>query len=735
MTTMNASTDTVEVDEPYRGLEPYRFRDRFIFFEREHDAECLMRLVTMYRATLLYGESGAGKSSLINAGLVPKVLDAGMAVERLRVQPQLGREIVVERIARSAAPGDYIPSFLTQEAGTTLDINDFSERVEHVGTPTFLLFDQFEELLTLAEDEAAREQAVAAQTRIVQALAALIQDRKNRHLRFLFVFREDYLAKFELLFYLCPELPDHFLRLTSPAATALASILKGPFESGRIPQNAWRREIPWDAIATLEQQLRPSQDGRSISLSRVQIAALQVWRADNPIAVLAERGADGLIRDYFIDQLNRFGKRMHVAEALLSAMVTGQGTRKVISETELVEATRTEGIVAADARNVLNELVTTSHLVRRDHYRGEPTYEIVSEFLVASIQPLKANREAERQRNRLVKRILVAAAICIALISAVAWWRVRTTTEAAERDRLVKNAKQAQESAQQELAALKLKMAGVTSDNDQLQSRRRELEERVATLERDRDALKTQVQDQQGARSQLDARLTQEERSREASQAIVADRERENKDLREQNTRLSGRVAELSAKPPPPASSPIEPSRAATAPPPTAAEPPVGRVLVKTGDHFIKNYFHEVKDVRELYRNKAKETAHFFVASPGSKKNADGTRSPTKAFVAVIIADAMFDENYVALRKAFEQSSKALFDGKTVLADTKRLLEDELKNSGVTFSYFEVQAPIEPAGGPLPRVTFSFEADQKLFDAYFDHVEGYLQLTLYRTGR
>src|SRR5262245_37521200 len=155
-----AETHSLPLPEaPYRGLEPYRFCDQAIFFEREVEAERLIRLVTRYRASLLYGESGVGKSSLINAGLIPKALAEEIIVERLRVQPRPEHEFVLERISRSGKEDDFLPSVLIrpdEPQRTALSTDEFNKRVrDAAGATILLIFDQFEELLTLAAENAA----------------------------------------------------------------------------------------------------------------------------------------------------------------------------------------------------------------------------------------------------------------------------------------------------------------------------------------------------------------------------------------------------------------------------------------------------------------------------------------------------------------------------------------------------------------------------------------------------
>ena len=62
---------------------------------------------------MLYGDSGSGKSSLINAGLIPEAIRLGFSPERLRLQPRSSEELVVARIATNDVGDELLPSVLT----------------------------------------------------------------------------------------------------------------------------------------------------------------------------------------------------------------------------------------------------------------------------------------------------------------------------------------------------------------------------------------------------------------------------------------------------------------------------------------------------------------------------------------------------------------------------------------------------------------------------------------------
>ena len=60
---------------PYLGLRPYEYSDRENFFGRDADCEILVDKLLSNRLTLLFAASGVGKSSLLNAAVLPLLKD------------------------------------------------------------------------------------------------------------------------------------------------------------------------------------------------------------------------------------------------------------------------------------------------------------------------------------------------------------------------------------------------------------------------------------------------------------------------------------------------------------------------------------------------------------------------------------------------------------------------------------------------------------------------------------
>ncbi len=154
---------------PYKGLTWFEESDAKIFFGRENDILKLYQnhLQSPYRyITLLYGQSGAGKSSLLHAGLLP----------RLRAQ---GWATTYRRRTRDGAAPDILQAYL-----------DSPQTAEG---QSLLILDQLEEIFThplhlSMDDEKAEFQ------RLLRALRT-----QKPSLRMLLGFRKEYLPEVEAL--------------------------------------------------------------------------------------------------------------------------------------------------------------------------------------------------------------------------------------------------------------------------------------------------------------------------------------------------------------------------------------------------------------------------------------------------------------------------------------------------------------------------------------------------------
>src|SRR6266567_4339155 len=65
------------LDWPFVGLRPFSFEDRGIFFGRSEQIDVLEQLIIHRPLVSVIGSSGSGKSSLIRAGLLPRLVIPG----------------------------------------------------------------------------------------------------------------------------------------------------------------------------------------------------------------------------------------------------------------------------------------------------------------------------------------------------------------------------------------------------------------------------------------------------------------------------------------------------------------------------------------------------------------------------------------------------------------------------------------------------------------------------------
>jgi DNA-binding MarR family transcriptional regulator len=109
---------------PVRGLAPYTEAERDVFFGRDRDRDELVRMVTAdgFRAGLVYGETGVGKTSLLRAGVIPHLRDHGVIVSICEDASQPAESLAAGLGAAglSANPGEAAVAFLARAVSSAL---------------------------------------------------------------------------------------------------------------------------------------------------------------------------------------------------------------------------------------------------------------------------------------------------------------------------------------------------------------------------------------------------------------------------------------------------------------------------------------------------------------------------------------------------------------------------------------------------------------------------------------
>ena len=410
--------------EPYRNLAPFRFADAPLLVARDGEVERLVRLVTMYRGVLLYGESGAGKSSVVNAGVLPRLTEDGFWPHRVRVQPVTGQEFALEPIPCSddQEKDAFLPSAFEGAASDgrlVLGAEAFAAAVRDTTQhgSTLLVFDQFEYLVTLFPRARVFDET---QSRILKTIIDLLREETLR-VKLLFVFREDYLAALNPLLEAQPELAGQSLRLVAPPLACAQEIIRAPFE--KFP-NHYPRELSPELAGRIAAQLAEHGERKDLSLSELQIVCSRLWNAPDPEELIRARGVEGLLEDHLDGAIKMFPPNLQQAAlAVLVQLITASGTRNVVAFEDLVRrAHDDQPDVAPDLLEAAVErLDTESGLIRRERRHDIELCELTSEFLIPriSVKRDELQRALERKRDRRRLLILAVVALAVAAVAAV----------------------------------------------------------------------------------------------------------------------------------------------------------------------------------------------------------------------------------------------------------------------------------------------------------------------------
>lgn len=201
---------------PFLGLQYYTEARAGSFFGRDEEIDKLSTLLQINTLTILFGKSGTGKTSLLNAGVFPRLRKNYCLPFRIRLEFNEDSPDLVSQIKKTLKQeidkyGFQVEAYPGAE---TLWEYFHKEPLWKTVTP-ILVFDQFEEIFTLAKLNARfgstdlpafwRELSDVIENNIPEKLRdqflnnkeAVTYNYKKQKTKILFAFREEYLPEFE----------------------------------------------------------------------------------------------------------------------------------------------------------------------------------------------------------------------------------------------------------------------------------------------------------------------------------------------------------------------------------------------------------------------------------------------------------------------------------------------------------------------------------------------------------
>jgi hypothetical protein len=409
----------------YPGARPFSPDQQHLFFGREKAVRELYGLIQLQQLIILYSKSGLGKSSLLNAGILPLVEQEGR-LTTLNIRFNAWTENKTEmpaQIAREAIRKGYEQQTFLEKiypddrslwyAAKTRQLNDTKSGVSK---GLLLVFDQFEELFTYPEEaiqQFGRQFAELLQTAVPQrvrkmtelfriAQPDLISNEdedaleQRMTIRIVCAIRSDRMSLLDILKPQVPQILANRYELQSLSKTeARAAIVQPAKMAGDFIS------LPFEYTPqALDTMLGYLTRGGPVESFQLQILCQSVEQKvidenDTYIDHNDIGDPEEVFRNYYDNQIARIEDR---EEQLAARRLIEEG---LVYEKEQRRLTLYEGQIRDDfeiSDDLLRRLVDT-HLLRAEpSLRGGYTYELSHDTLVVPVLKAKVRRVESEQK-------------------------------------------------------------------------------------------------------------------------------------------------------------------------------------------------------------------------------------------------------------------------------------------------------------------------------------------------
>ena len=409
-----------EAQNPFRGLLPFTEQHADLFFGRDAEIELFLERARLQGVLPVVGPSGVGKTSFVQAGVVPRLRDQASWLV-LRVRPgakpfaSLAHRLATVEgapwAARAGQPPEGQPALAHQEelelarhlAAAPMHLNlALRELARGQGCRVLLFVDQLEELCTLVSNR-------LQQTAFIEAICGAGDDPDDP-VRVIFTLRDDFLGRLAA----GPRTRESLGRLTllgCPDVAAQQEIVTRPVT---------RRGYSYDQ-PQMPRRMVEAVRGEPSALPLLQFATQRLWeRRDRERRLLLESvyeeiggvaGALARHADSILEGLSAADVRL--VRQLLLRLVTPEGTRRAVARSALLRG------LPVRAGGLLDRLVRGRLLtVRRSAGLGddaaeqgpeEAHLELVHESLVRTWTQLTRWVDEDREDLTFIDQVSQAA--------------------------------------------------------------------------------------------------------------------------------------------------------------------------------------------------------------------------------------------------------------------------------------------------------------------------------------